>query len=904
MSSDHTKYSSPNEKADNRALAFWGKYGEGNSGYHPLLYHCLDAGNVARLMLKNGIARNLLDSIEETSQQGREKAIGIIAFFIALHDTGKAVPAFQLMIQEHHRILTSAGISIPKPEAYGGILHGEATYHIAKEALTDSIFKSKNTSARITAHALAAHHGSYIRPDTVSAIELGGDDWKSARDYIINELKQHFIPWSDPVGIGKLDIENPGDFIVLTGLISIADWLASNEDYFPYECTASADVYVDISKQRARDALEKTGWLPKLSPAQPKAFKELFTFTPNNMQQKILSILDDIDFPAMFIIEAQMGQGKTEAALTIADRALSHGANGFYVALPTMATSNAMHDRVKKDYLEKSYTEQATGLKLVHGNALLHTLTKNLKTHDPTDASDKRSSRSDSDDWFAPKKRALLTSFGVGTIDQSLLSVLQTRHWFVRLFGLAGKVVIFDEVHAYDTYMSTILERLLRWLKALNATVVILSATLPKNKRAALVKAYNGKDFNVEKIPRYPRISVSSAEKSTLHGIEAEKKSMSVGLHKQGENLDSLANTILARTSDGGCVAVICNTVGRAQEAFRILSKKNEDAELLLFHARTPFVWRQKREEQVLKLFGKPEETGGKTTSRPHKAILVATQVVEQSLDLDFDAIYSDIAPIDLLIQRIGRTHRHDRSDRAAAFPAPECTVLIPVGIMEQETVSNAGVYDKYVVLKTWLAIRDLKKVELPGDIDPLVQLVYGDIDPPRITNSEADILKAACSSFRTSQIEDKNKANIVLVSNPLHPEDIVYSHNMGLIEDENDPDIHHNIRAATRLGEPGIQVVCLNKDENGACETVDGVRVSLEEKPNPEQLPAILNSSMSISAKALYGKLKEMKPVNAWYKIRQIRHHRALLFSGGKCPLGDLSLNLDEIQGLTIRKP
>ena len=112
------------------------------------------------------------------------------------------------------------------------------------------------------------------------------------------------------------------------------------------------------------------------------------------------------------------------------------------------------------------------------------------------------------EEWFAKdKKQALLAPYGVGTIDQALLAVLQTKHVFVRLFGFAGKCVILDEVHAYDAYMTTLMERLLRWLATLRCPVVLLSATLPKEKRLALIRAYTGKELPEPEHKNYPRIT-------------------------------------------------------------------------------------------------------------------------------------------------------------------------------------------------------------------------------------------------------------------------------------------------------------------------------------------------------------------------------------------------------------
>jgi CRISPR-associated endonuclease/helicase Cas3 len=323
--------------------------------------------------------------------------------------------------------------------------------------------------------------------------------------------------------------------------------------------------------------------------------------------------------------------------------------------------------------------------------------------------------------WFAAKKRPLLAPFGVGTIDQSLLSVLQTKHWFVRLFGLSGKVVIFDEVHAYDAYMSTILERVLHWLAEVDCTVILLSATLPEAKRKAFAKAYSGRDDGEYK--RYPRITLArprhypnaETDSSPVCAEIAMEEPRAVGLRFAMTDLPTLTATLSEQLTHGGCAAVISNTVNRSIEVYEHLRDNLKDTECSLFHARTLQMWRREREEEVLRKFGKrdPQEKDSDgyfiNPDRPPRAVLVATQVIEQSLDLDFDLMISEIAPIDLLLQRSGRLHRHPRQ-RPAGLEKAQLIVLCDGEAAgpppESFGKSIEFVYDRYVLLRTWLAVR------------------------------------------------------------------------------------------------------------------------------------------------------------------------------------------------------
>ena len=271
----------------------------------------------------------------------------------------------------------------------------------------------------------------------------------------------------------------------------MADWIGSDEQWFP-PSGLPADVELDSLAQRA---LDDCGWTwPDVQPG--KSFMDLFGKRPYDIQQ---AVYEAASGPGLFIIEAPMGQGKTEAAMYLADHwGVMTGRHGCYFALPTQATSNQMFSRVRR-FLEQRYRGPSVDLQLLHGHAALSaefdllrqrgSIAKVNEVYDETTANVAEGSVQAAE-WFTHRKRGLLAPFGVGTVDQALLAVLQTRHVFVRLFGLAHKTLIVDEVHAYDAYMGTLLERLLAWLAAMDTSVVLLSATLPRTKRHSLCKAY------------------------------------------------------------------------------------------------------------------------------------------------------------------------------------------------------------------------------------------------------------------------------------------------------------------------------------------------------------------------------------------------------------------------------
>jgi CRISPR-associated endonuclease/helicase Cas3 len=540
--------------------------------------------------------------------------------------------------------------------------------------------------------------------------------------------------------------------MVFAGLVSVADWIASNEDHFPPVDGNDIDLsqYLTRATQQAQLATSALGW-NRLPVAQsPATFTELFPKLqggPNGMQSLCGQMVAAADKPFLLLVEAPMGQGKTEAALWAADLAqtcLGHG--GLYYALPTQATSNQMFLRMR-EFLQHRYPSENVSFHLLHGLANLNESFAELRSKAAEAASNFRPSHVGHDDgapgtlvaweWFCARKRGLLAPFAVGTIDQALLAALTTRHMFVRLFGLAGKTVILDEVHAYDAYMSTLLKRLIEWLSALGANVVLLSATLPAEKRRDLVAAYAGNDAIAHSCG-YPRVSWVSGSDVRCKPIPVtESKTVRVVPSSSGTN--GALSLLAEKLQGGGCVAWICNTVGHAQDAFRALDgdSRFSDADRILFHARFMVEDRLRLEKTVLERFGKPKRDGA--NMRPRKAVVVATQVIEQSLDLDFDWILTELSPVDLMLQRIGRLHRHRRGERPAPLSTPELCWLEPESGAEGRPAfgPSAFIYEPYILLRTLRLLKreSSRQLMLPADVEAWIEAVYG--KPEAETDSE-----------------------------------------------------------------------------------------------------------------------------------------------------------------------
>lgn len=405
-----------------------------------------------------------------------------------------------------------------------------------------------------------------------------------------------------------------------------------------------------------------------------------------------------------------MGEGKTEAAWILAEKWRRDGYRGAYMALPTMATSDSLHRRYRDDYLQTLGDGEDT--KLVHGMAWLRDKREPERSAEVGEQSDEGALAAA---WFRPTRRAMLSAHGVGTVDQAMLAAMNVKFGFLRLFGLTDRVLVIDEVHAYDAYMNAIIERLLQWCACLNIPVILLSATLSSTQRKQLIEAYGATAKEPGLDDPYPLITIAEPGK-TANAIKTDaSSSRTLGIRThQGFLGDAgrVAEMGAGLVSNGGCCCIIVNTVRQAQAVFRELALP--DSEKLLFHARFTASDRERTADRVLAMFGKHP------ADRPLKFVLVATQVVEQSLDVDFDYMITEVAPVDLLLQRSGRLHRH----RARAHD-PILHVLLPEG----GATSFGGtryVYAEKPLLRTLAMLDGIKQVHLPADFRQLIERCYG----------------------------------------------------------------------------------------------------------------------------------------------------------------------------------
>lgn len=578
----------------------------------------------------------------------------------------------------------------------------------------------KTNSAIHWAVAPGAHHGYLHRPGERGLQEVAGmkkDEWEQERQRIARQLIEAL-----PGALPKIEINRESAHLWwLAGLISVSDWIGSDETYFP----ADQDHELEESRKLAQVAVEAIGFSHSEA-RSGLSFEELFSFPQNDLQREAVSAITE---PGIYVIEAPMGMGKTEAALACAYRLICQGkASGIYFALPTQATSNRIHLRVN-DFICKIWPD-GLNTRLIHANSWLM---ENLNQPAPTatakgkESDDARAGR----DWFASAKRALIAPFGVGTVDQALLAVVAAKHFFVRRFGLAGKVVILDEVHSYDFYTGTLIRVLCETLEKLGCTVILLSATLTPERRAALLG-----ESDVSKTNNYPLISGKQSNGAFITPRPAqppeEKKVHIVFV----ENEKALRN-VWKQACNGACVLWICNTVSRAQSVYsklETLAQEQTGSPMLgLLHSRFPHFRREELETYWMELLGK-------SSKNRCGCILVSTQIVEQSVDLDADLLITELAPTDMMLQRIGRLWRHPREDRSAkraeCWIIKEAVELDELRAMDKEEIrktlgAKAWVYAPYVLLRSleiW-SVRNGQDITIPTEIRNLLKATYTEQD-------------------------------------------------------------------------------------------------------------------------------------------------------------------------------
>lgn len=741
---------------------YWGKAGgsEDHQGdFHLLAYHSLDVAAVGQqLLLQQPIYLNHFQRLTGVTPQALQSWL---PFLLALHDIGKFADSFQSLNADVLKVLQQR-----TSQRQYGLRHDSLGWILWKKHLSQ-YFQEKgmispgtkrrpstaNESLDVWMGAMVGHHGQPPQPSTTRLLR---DDFDEDNDFaaataFVADLIPVFFDESPVFPACSTEAIQWASWW-LSGLAVLSDWLGSNTDFFPYQSQAMPlDQYWEQAKQRAERAIQQAELL-SCRPSNALTLADLIEVEPQTVPaptplQEMVSAWELPASPHLFILEDVTGAGKTEAAVLLAHRLMQVGqGNSVYFALPTMATANTMYERMRKVYRKLFQEAAQPSLVLAHGAAKMsESFQESILPKAPASTDEYGDGATTADAhcnaWLADnRKKALLADIGVGTIDQALMAVLPSRHQSLRLLGLIDKILLVDEVHACDDYMHELLCALLRAHASAGGSAILLSATLSQQQRQALLNAYaEGQGWSKISLQpiganSYPLISCLDSEGLREHVTDTRdsvrREVTTVFLHEQQAVDAVLANTV----AQGQCACWIRNTVQDAVESYQRLTQEHPEWQVDLFHARFALSDRIEIERRVVDRFSKNSDAGQRCGQ-----ILIATQVVEQSLDLDFDTLISDLAPIDLLIQRAGRLRRHTRDQRGHRVTGPDQRgeVLLhlfspdpiaePPGGWYADFLPNASrVYEHHGQL--WLTAKRLQErggYRMPEDARTLIEGVY-----------------------------------------------------------------------------------------------------------------------------------------------------------------------------------
>jgi len=747
---------------------YWGKTDQSSGQeippHHLLPYHNLDVAAAAAVLLQRddllrGRLARLLDLNEKPARD-------LIVFLTSLHDIGKFAEGFQS--RQHSLFEKMRGRSSSASYTVYHDTLGFVAWEgiVSRESWTDDWFGlQKYIDDPYDAYdyfsplmrAIAGHHGTPPALDHRTRNPTQHFDIEAQQALLGFAQDCRFLLGSQPLFQSWNVTNNPqrakrASWLV-AGLTVLADWLGSNSDYFAFqEDEIDLQTYWDQhALPQAEAAVSQTGVLSSPVSAQtgPQVlFPDLFPKYNPTPLQTFAATCPLGRGPQLFIFEDLTGSGKTEAAVVLGHRLMVDGrATGLFVGLPTMATADAMYERVGDAYHRLYENPEVASLVLAHSArdyapAFQSTvaITDAKASASETYGGKETTGRAQCTAWLADsRKKALLASVGVGTIDQALIGILPARHQSLRLAGLSRSVLVVDEVHACDAYMQRLLQRLLAFHAAQGGSAILLSATLPQRMRNELADAFRDGlqaspvSLTENDFPLATRISATTVDEqpvATKPGAERE-----IGV-RSFHHENAVVNHLVRAARNGECACWIRNTVGDAIRAYRAVCKNLGANRVDLFHARFARCDRQAIETQVLRNFGKnsgPPERSGR--------IVIATQVIEQSLDLDFDVMVTDLAPIDLVIQRAGRMHRHTRTANGAYKSSGKDEREPPVlGVLQPrltdepdadwyKTLFPGGAYvypEVDVLWRTAQVFETYGTIKLPGRARAMIEDVYG----------------------------------------------------------------------------------------------------------------------------------------------------------------------------------
>ncbi|MFI2105688.1 CRISPR-associated helicase Cas3' [Isoptericola sp. NPDC019693] len=951
-------------------------------GWLPLWRHLQDAAAVAGRLWDRWLPVSLRRQIARACG-GDDAGRTLLVLVAGVHDIGKATPAFAVQVDRLRDQMVRAGLPMPHtlPERRD-LPHGLAG-QIVLERWLELRHGWPLEAASGLGSVVGGHHGipparHELNRGRRNPELLGDGPWRVVQDDLLEHMAQHV--GADRYLVTTVWHRLPRSVLaLLLGLVVVADWLASNQDLFPLAGVEGAD-FLPQPTGEDRERLEEA-WavvdLPRpwgatgVEAGAAEILQARFDLpegaTVRPVQAAAVEAARTMDAEGILVIEAPMGEGKTEAALAAAEiLAARSGAGGLLVALPTQATSDAMFARVMR-WLARAPGQGAPDVErpvvpdsgggarrsvyLAHGKAWLNPDFSRVPRGRTRTGDLGRDERGGGavyvDAWMTGRRKGVLADFVVGTIDQVLFGALQSRHVALRHLALARKVVVLDEVHSFDAYTNVYLERALEWLGAYRVPVVALSATLPPKLRDRLVDAYRRgratgtgpgrrdrrrgrpRPVTAEVPPSIP-LTRSAVDRPTASSrVTALTDGVAVGEDVIGPSrsrrvvIETAADDDVARVlhdalRDGGCALVVRNTVTRAQETFRDL-REVFGPDVVLLHSRFLAKDRKLREQWLVERLGPPPTSG--RGARPERLVVVATQVMEQSLDVDFDLLITDLAPTDLLLQRVGRLHRHDRpaDHRPSRTREPRAVVVGVDDWGAQPPTFPRGcsqVYGPYLLLRAAAQVlartTSGQGIRLPQDIAPLVHAAYG--MQPLGPDEWRSAMEEAHHKAQSERLVREIRARTFLLGPPA--EDRV-----GLIGwlDGSIGEAEAQGRAQVRDADDAFEVLVVQRDAGGQWRLpgrrgagVDGELLEMREVPPVAKRRALAGTAVRLPAWLAAGELGdqvldqlEENVVDAWQDSPDLAGQLVLpLDDGGRAYLAGCEVVYDEDLGLRVGRP
>jgi CRISPR-associated endonuclease/helicase Cas3 len=926
--------------------ALWGKSAKlGGGRMNLLLSHLLDTAAVAELLWDEFLSPGLRATLQRISGgDGRR----FFAWLCGVHDCGKATPAFQRIDEAGALGVRAAGLMWRD-----AALEGKRWRHdkAGAKILRDELGGVWSAEAVAWVWPLVAgHHGSY---PSVGIFGKGfiqfaehhgrGPAWRGVQRAVVDVFTR-CLGFPGLASVQPVEVPTKAEQLCLSGFVVMADWIASDTRGGHFQGLPLLEqVSLSASRERAGRAWPglrlRGGWGALALPEPGDLVRRRFGQSSRPSQTQVVNMARTLPSPGVLFVEAPMGEGKTKAALAAAEvLAARFGANGVYIGMPTQATCDPMFTTVR-EWVRAFGEHLPDDVSLLHGKKMFNAEWRRMwerQDGDPVasfgsvgeDGTDEyglpvgtgscADAHEGPSEWLLGRHRGLLSPFVVGTIDQLLFAAARMKHVMLRFAGLSGKVVILDEVHAADVYMSQFLFEALRWLGQAGVPVLLLSATLPPEQRQRLARAYlqgamGRVDVDLSAMPEpdgYPSVTAACAvdDKPAFFSESTAPWRPSVPVQVRwlpdvSSDAAAVAAAAQEKVASGGVALVVLNTVDRAQAVYRKLADAYP-GEVHLLHGRLCVAHRADRTESCLHLLG--PKAG---SDRPERMVVVATQLAEQSFDVDADVLITDLAPMDLLLQRIGRLHRHEHTSRPAHLSIPQVFVT---GVARGEPTpvflgASEAIYGRYLLLRTAaLLVRgagmpgedEMLTWSIPAQVPQLVSDTYGAeaVCLPEWTEAE----DAAREKWESKQRERAAKARGHVLS---REGQWASSTLAGLHQGGTGFSREEDVQPLVRDGESSAEVVIVRRDARGFC-ALDGTRLGQQGEASEHVRDAVLGGTTRLPARAELTAAveRELRPLDGWQDVPWLKHARALVLEeSGVAEVDRFRLTYEALEGLKV---